>query len=89
MKTHDLSVYAIALSLTLSSTLAAPYCFGETSAPYPTNLQTTIQPINLSTTLQYAIKNDPQWAATLHGHQADKEQLHVASSGLKPTGAGL
>lgn len=41
--------------------------------------------LNLSTTLEQAIKNDPQWAATRHGYQANKENIHFASAGLKPS----
>ncbi|OUR90191.1 hypothetical protein A9Q81_19535 [Gammaproteobacteria bacterium 42_54_T18] len=41
--------------------------------------------LNLSTTLEQAIQNDPQWAATRHGYKANKENIHLASAGLKPT----
>ncbi len=41
--------------------------------------------LNLSTTLEQAIQNDPQWAATRHGYQANKENIHFASAGLKPS----
>ncbi len=40
--------------------------------------------LNLSTALEQAIQNDPQWAATRHGYQANKEAIHFASAGLKP-----
>jgi len=41
--------------------------------------------LNLSSTLEQAIQNDPQWAATRHGYQANKENIHFASAGLKPS----
>ena len=40
--------------------------------------------LNLATALEQAIQNDPQWAATRHGYQANKENIHFASAGLKP-----
>ncbi len=41
--------------------------------------------LNLATALEQAIQNDPQWAATRHGYQANKEAIHFASAGLKPS----
>lgn len=41
--------------------------------------------LNLSTTLQHAIANDPQWAAKVHAHAANREIRPLASAGLKPT----